>query len=323
MTLEEINQLDIVDYLATMNIQPKQKQGQQYWYISPLREPPETKPSFKVNRNINRWWDFGLKEGSTLIDFILRYQQLVKKQDYTFRDIKELFAGPRELTPYVPHTKPDDNAESSRKIEITRVIDIQSPNLYQYLKERRIDPGVARQFNKEVHYRFSGDSKEYYALGLPNDAGGWELRNKYHKYTAGPKGPTTIVNGSPDVAAFEGNFNMLTLAGALQKGSATLPDFHITNSAEHIQDTLKRLEGYRYRYYFFDNDRQGTALTTAAIRSPYDLDMRDLYKRHNDLNEWAQNIGKISIPSLGELPAKGQTNDPNDLSPGQHLLRKP
>jgi len=256
MTYEEINKLDIVDYLASIGIHPKQKHGQQYWYISPLREPAEKKPSFKVNRNLNRWWDFSLKEGSTLVDFVIRYQKM------TIRDVREKFSGPGDLTPNLAQARPQLEKDPSKKIEVDDVRQIENRNLIRYLDERRIALHVARQYNREIHYHFTGSKQQYYALGLANDKGGWELRNKYHKFTADPKGPSTIKNGSQDVALFEGNFNMLTLATVL---GTSLPDFHTTNSAEDIKTTLDRVAQYRHKYLFFDNDAQGDKLTAAAL----------------------------------------------------------
>ncbi|HMH35256.1 MAG TPA: CHC2 zinc finger domain-containing protein [Puia sp.] len=70
-TCAELNNLDIVDYLASIGHFPRKIKGHNYWYLSPLRT--EKTPSFKVNRNLNRWKDFGTGEGSSLVDFGIRY----------------------------------------------------------------------------------------------------------------------------------------------------------------------------------------------------------------------------------------------------------
>ena len=93
MSLEEINRQDIVDYLATLGIEPKKVNGQNYWYLSPLPGRNEKTPSFKVNRKLNRWWDFGTGEGSTLIDFGIRYYNC------TIHEFLEKFSGPHLDTP--------------------------------------------------------------------------------------------------------------------------------------------------------------------------------------------------------------------------------
>ena len=315
MTLDEINKLDIVDYLTSLGIHPKRVSGHQYWYLSPLPDHEEKKPSFKVNRHLNRWWDFGTQEGSTLVDFLMRHHKL------TASEVKEKFSGPGSLGPAVPHQRPSTEHDQEKKVEVVDSFPIQSHYLLQYLFERRISLDVARHYNQEVRYRFTGSDKEYYALGLKNDAGGYELRNKYHKYSADPKAPSTIINGSQDVALFEGNFNMLTLATFLRKPFDELPDFHVTNSSGNLEASLARLDHYRHKYIFFDNDSTGDKLTAKALAHDPNsyVDLRGMYKNHNDLNDWVRNIGKGIIPALGELPSIGRENplddDPMGLRP--------
>jgi DNA primase len=70
--LDQIRELDLVSYLASLGYQPEYvRRDNDYWYLSPLRN--EGKASFKVNRELNRWYDHGLSEGGNLIDFGLAY----------------------------------------------------------------------------------------------------------------------------------------------------------------------------------------------------------------------------------------------------------
>ena len=312
MTLSEINKLDIVDYLASIGIHPAKVEGNKYKYLSPLRD--EKDPSFKVNKEKNVWWDFGNPGGYSLVDFIKRYYKL------TNEEVLQQFNRPGSLQPSVQQHRPPATPSEEKKVQVTDVYPIQSFYLERYLFERRIALDVARKFNQEVRYRFTGSEKEYYALGLRNDAGGYELRNKYHKYSADPKAPSTIINGSKDVALFEGNFNMLTLATYLQKVDNELPDFHVTNSSGNLEASLAKVDHYRTKFLFFDNDATGNRLTnTALARDSSYIDVRSLYKNHNDLNDWAQHIGKtVAIPPLQEIQTIGRGNTPDDTS-GPHL----
>jgi DNA primase len=79
--------MDIVDYLSSLGFNPTKVRRNHYWYLSPFRD--ETTPSFKVNRNINRWYDFGEGEGGNLVDFGLEYykcsvSELLKKVNRCF-----------------------------------------------------------------------------------------------------------------------------------------------------------------------------------------------------------------------------------------------
>lgn len=58
MTIEEAKNIKLEDYLHSLGYNPVKRQGMNLWYKSPFRE--ETDASFKVNTEINKWFDFGL-----------------------------------------------------------------------------------------------------------------------------------------------------------------------------------------------------------------------------------------------------------------------
>lgn len=74
MNLNQIKNIKIADYLYSKDIQPKKMKGTDYWYISPYRE--ERTPSFKVNSNLNVWYDYGTGEGGNIIDLMMKMYNL-------------------------------------------------------------------------------------------------------------------------------------------------------------------------------------------------------------------------------------------------------
>jgi hypothetical protein len=64
---------------------------------------------------------------------------------------------------------------------------------------------------REVHYAFKG--KPYFAIGLQNDSGGWELRKKYLKNCTSPKDVTHIKNGNQKLTVTEGILDLLSIIG--------------------------------------------------------------------------------------------------------------
>ena len=66
MNIKEAKQIRLVEYLRIIGHSPVNARGCQYWYLSPLRE--ERTPSFKVNDNLNEWYDFGLSAGGDIIE---------------------------------------------------------------------------------------------------------------------------------------------------------------------------------------------------------------------------------------------------------------
>lgn len=298
LSLDDINKLDIVDFLASIGIEPKKVSGHNYWYLSPLPDRTEKTPSFKVNRKLNRWWDFGIGEGSTLVDFGIRYYNC------TIRELKEKLSGPALSPRNVPQHNPTADVDAEQEIEILHTYPIRSFYLIRYLWERRISLDVARQYCVEAQYTFG--PKPYYAIGFRSDAGGYELRNKYHKYSTRPKGPTHITTPSNDLAIFEGFFDLLTFVTFIDIPHTVLPDLLVLNSASFFEAAIPLMDTYRNKHLFLDNDRTSDKFTKMALAKKKGfIDHRSLYTGYNDLNQWACNVGKAFIPPLSIPNCRG------------------
>ncbi len=70
------------------------------------------------------------------------------------------------------------------KIRIDKVLPVRHPALVRYLTRRNINVETAARYAKEIHY--SLNDKRYFAIGLENISGGWELRNPYYKNASAP-----------------------------------------------------------------------------------------------------------------------------------------
>ena len=53
MTIQDVKQIKLADYLQSLGYTPVKQQGKNLWYKSPLRE--ETDASFKVNTELEKW----------------------------------------------------------------------------------------------------------------------------------------------------------------------------------------------------------------------------------------------------------------------------
>ena len=58
MNCAQANGLNLVNWLFMQGYEPHKIKGNNYWYLSPLRKEKEA--SFKVNINLNIWYDHGL-----------------------------------------------------------------------------------------------------------------------------------------------------------------------------------------------------------------------------------------------------------------------
>ena len=181
MNIQEVKNIRIADYLQSLGYSPVKQQGNSLWYKSPLRE--EKDASFKVNTELNKWYDFGLGKGGNIIALA-----------------EELYA--TDYVPYllikkaerVPHIRPISfsfrQQPSEPSFQYLEVGELTHPALLGYLQERRINTDLARLECKELHFIHNG--KPYFAIGFPNVAGGYEVRNRFFKGCIAPKGISHI-----------------------------------------------------------------------------------------------------------------------------------
>ena len=79
MNINDIKQIKLHDFLAAIGCKPVKQYGVNLMYLSPLRA--EEHASFKVNTEINQWYDFGIGKGGNIIDLA---KQLYKSSDLSY-----------------------------------------------------------------------------------------------------------------------------------------------------------------------------------------------------------------------------------------------
>jgi DNA primase len=296
MTIEKAKDIDMVDYLALLGHHPTRVSRPHYWYKSPFHD--ERTPSFKVNRQLNKWYDFSEGKGGNLVDFGVLYHGC------SVKDLLEKLDRPGiSLTPH--QIKPNAGSEQQQdknKISILTVKPIVSLPLIKYLRDRRIPDAIAAQYLKEVNYELKG--KKYYALGFKNDSGGYELRNEYVKNSSSPKDSTLIDNGAKDLAVFEGFFNFLSYRTMFDKQDASARNFLILNSTAFFEKNLSRMQDHQHVHLYLDNDKTGQKCTLQALALGKEkfTDERGLYQNYGDLNDWLMHIGQSQRQRLQQRP---------------------
>ena len=287
-TVEEVKNTDIVDYLQSLGYKASKIARNNYWYISPFRD--EKVPSFKVNRNLNRWYDFGDGKGGNLIDFGILYHQC-SVSDF-LQKMKTSSSFHRQ------NIEPKQQDEEEKRIKVINVKEIASLVLIRYLHKRRIPINIATKFCKEIDYELYG--KRYYALGFKNDAGGYELRNEKFKASSSPKDITLVKNNSENIAVFEGFFDFLSYQTIHQKQVQPERDFLILNSTSFFEKSLPLMQSYKYKHLYLDCDTTGQKCIQKAqsIDKESFIDERALYKNYGDLNDWMMHIGQTQKQNL-------------------------
>ena len=277
MQLHDIKQVSIVDYLAQAGYKPKLIKGVNYWYCSPLRS--ELTPSFKVNAERNQWYDFGTGDHGDIIDLVCALQHCS-----TVEAMRRLAAlkGVR-LAPSFSFGGTTPVRSQTPSMELIGVQAVKHPKLLLYLSERGLQPSDVSPFLSEVYYKVS--EKCFFALGFPNDAGGWELRNPYFKGCFAPKAITTIRGtDSHKLQLFEGFMDFLSWR---KLHPEVQDDSIILNSLTLLPKLIPTLHPYPIIESLLDNDEAGDRATKQLFDAGLPVkDMRACYAPYKDINEY-------------------------------------
>lgn len=285
MTIQEAKNIRLADYLHSLGFNPVKQQGCNLWYKSPLRTEQEA--SFKVNTDLNEWYDFGMGKGGNII-------ALAAELYHTY-NVSDLL---RCIEEKVPSIRPVAFSFQQRAIEPSfqnlEIARLAHPALLRYLHERGIDVELAKRECKELH--FVNNGKPYFAVGFPNVSGGYEVRNSFFKGCIAPKDITHIrqAGESRDTCfVFEGFMDYLSFLTIRKQRSPEYPhlnaqDYLILNSTSNLSKALYPLGNYERIHCLLDNDDAGRK-AVEVIQSEYGLRVRDsshLYSEHKDLNDY-------------------------------------
>lgn len=287
MNCEQANQMDMVDYLSSLGFSPSKITGDNYFYLSPLRE--EKTASFKVNRTKNVWYDHGAGKGGNLVDFACTYFHC----NLTLA-LEKINENPAQKLSSFHQQKTREFLPEPQQNTI-RILSVRSPItdmvLNRYLKQRNIPRLIANEFCKEVLYQ-TGD-KRYTAIGFKNNSGGYELRSEYFKGSSSPKYVTYLDNKANNITCFEGFFDFLTYQAIHCNQELPKTNILVLNSLSFFTRSLLLMEKHEKVHLYLDNDNAGRKCVEQALgRSRKISDESGLYKGYKDLNEWSVSFGK-------------------------------
>lgn len=275
MNCTEAKKIPITHYLNTIGLKPETLKNGSAWYNSPFRQ--ESKPSFKVDRDNNIWYDFGTGTGGNVIDLVMSLN-------------KTGIPGALLILQKPEFSKPDlsfseQQSSNPANIEIKHLQPLQNRALIEYMNSRKITPAKAANYVQEAYYTVN--EKQYFALAFKNDRGGFELRNKYFKGSSSPKAVTTISGHKQAVNIFEGFIDFLS---ALEFYHTTKPTGYciVLNSVSNLDPIINTLEQYQQINLFLDNDKAGNhAAETIKSRYPNVKDYsKIIYPDRKDFNEF-------------------------------------
>lgn len=274
ITCEQARSICIILTLKRLGHFPNRKTEKEAWFLSPLRT--ETQASFKVSLPFNRWYDFGIGKGGNVIDLVglIFNCSVAETLSYLSEGLPVLSSNPDHEI--IRHKNSDKNIFLKNR-------PVEHDLLKKYLRSREIPVCIARQYCREIWYECNG--KIFFALGLQNHLGGWELRNQYCKTSTVPKTYTYIKKGGQELIVIEGMFDLLSLA-VISSEEVEKADLLILNSLAFIPKVLQLLQNYTTVKLFLDRDSSGRKATAEIQKSlSHCVDGSSMYDGYKDLNE--------------------------------------
>lgn len=196
MNITDAKSIPLDEFLENLGHTCTKEAGGRKWYRSPYRD--EKTPSFVLSRDKHAWYDHGEGAGGNILDLAIKYANLdgisealkfIEKTVGTGYTIPTIRQELKPVQPDLPYYTLIDQSEF--QIYSGRAL---SKNA-QYLVSRGIDPKAAAPYLKAVRFtQRDGGKKVYSGFGLPNIAGGFEVRR------AGDWAKTSV--GHKDVSAF-------------------------------------------------------------------------------------------------------------------------
>ena len=297
--LQYIKAIPIADYLHACGIKPAKRYNGYALYHAPYREDPNA--SLKVDFRQNLWHDYGTSQGGSIIDLVMKMRGCS-----AYEAIAHLAEGKATtLAPSSFHREAHigQRRDEQRPNNTRRILSINEAlplHLQSYLREvRKIDLAVASPYLHHVRYEVGG--REYSAIGFPNRAGRYELRDdKIFKGTIAPKDISVIAgqaNNAP-LCIFEGVMDFLSLL--TMKGKEAISPSIVLNSVSNIHRAVAYLheKGIDSVRAFFDNDPAGRQALQAIQSTGIKVeDMSRHYSRYKDLNDYhvAQRTGQKQV----------------------------
>lgn len=280
--IDIMRRIPLADFLARLGHKPVRRSGNELWYLAPYRG--ERTPSFRVNVAKHLWYDFGVGKGG---DIFTLAGEFLQSDDFM---VQARFIAEAANMPAIGLEKPTAclPKPAGPAFEEVAVTPLRYSVLTDYLVKRGILEETALRYCCQLNYTVR--RKRYFAVGFPNVAGGYEVRNGLFKGCVLPKDVSLVKSGespSGGCNVFEGFMDFLS-AVALKWTEDE--DSLVLNSVANVARSYKYLDGYGKIRCYLDRDEAGRRVLE-SLRSRYGdriTDRSNLYDGCKDLNEYLQ-----------------------------------
>ena len=280
------DQISLSALLAGLGFQPARRSGKELFYLSMLRDS-DTAPSFTVDDDLGVWYDHGLGKGGNVIDFGLAYWK-----NLSFKEVlAKLRAFLGQESEYAVQVIPSGNSRKKKPVriphyEIEDILELgTNPAITDYLQRRGVWDEAQGKL-KEIYYYVEDQKKQrkhFFAAGLQNELGGWEVRNKYFKGCIGHKALTLIPGDERKLAAFEGTYDYLSWR---HEHPGAPHSILVLNSVSLIEAAIRHAIQFPHIEICFDHNKAGRQATAQFLKAlPYAADCSHHYTGYEDYND--------------------------------------
>jgi hypothetical protein len=285
----------MAEILSKLSIQSKGVRSNKLLYFSPLHK--EKTALFEVNTKTNRWYDHWQEIGGSPVDFVcayLKYTHEACTETDALRWLKNM-AVSQDETALICINAPEEKQLKSALILKSKK-QIQHLGLIRYLEKLGIPLGVAQRFLKEIRVYNAQTKQNFTAFGLPNEEGGFALRNPFYNDCLGSQGITFIRGRTAKPASihlFNDVMDYLSVMSHLN-GKGFNGDTIVLNSLSCLKQIIPYIQNYGYcrAYTWMDNDATGekaTAWLNTFFKTQINLvhkPMNKTYAPHKNVHAW-------------------------------------
>lgn len=291
--ISQVKQISIAGFLQANNVLPAKEIRDELYYLSPFRK--ENTPSFTVNTAKNVWFDHGAgtdHKGGDILDLAMELLQV--DMNTALAMLSQVLVNPHVTVNQLEAKCTVKPKLKKSTLSVVKVEELNDNILLNYLRSRRVKLeyvlGSMRtlQHLKQVFYVVDGRSKEYFALGWLNSAGGYELSSKNFTGFIGEKKSYTFLKGTkPGIAIFESFIDYFSALTHFERSSLGY-DILILNSTRLVRHTLEVVKDQPHLHFFLDNDEAGMAAVMyfkKTFKTTPFTDHSHLYDGYKDFND--------------------------------------
>ena len=283
--VENTSVVDYFFYLEQKNrVKFDRQRGHDYYFVTDNEK-------FSVDEK--GYYDFKAGKGGKIIKAVMQMEGKNWLEAVNFlKDFSNTTISQSAQTVRDRRPAPTQHSNTPHSV-ITNIVVPNNDKLLEYFAQRGISKEILQQYTQQVHYRNIKENKDYFGIGIPNQSGGYDIRNPYIKAKVGASDMTVIPGTRNEAVVFEGMTDMLSyLQMAKDNGKPNDRTLVVLNSVTNTGTFIERFKNYTGKIHLFlDGDKAGDDATQSVLNNlKNSIDKRGNYGigkgEINDLNDY-------------------------------------